>query len=196
MMESYKKFILVGLIHCGKIPTLPKYTSHVVAKYIKPLCQSYHELANIYGTKGPEELRAVMTKFNDTFTSDNNLGLVKQCLTSLYKKNIQRLTKTFLTLSLADVAQRVQLAGPREAEKYILHMIEDGEIYANINQKDGMVIFQDNPEKYNNVSMLTKLDTQMERCMQLDDQLKSMDRDIAVNASYVQKSVKNQDVDM
>lgn len=46
-----------------------------------------------------------------------------QVLASLYKNNIQRLTKTFLTLSLADVASRVQLSSPAEAEKYILNMV-------------------------------------------------------------------------
>lgn len=51
------------------------------------------------------------------------MGLVKQCLNALYKKNIQRLTRTFLTLSLADVANRVQLSSPQEAQKYILHMV-------------------------------------------------------------------------
>lgn len=54
---------------------------------------------------------------------ENNVGLVKQVLASLYKKNIQRLTKTFLTLSLSDVASRVQLSGPADAEKYILNMV-------------------------------------------------------------------------
>jgi COP9 signalosome complex subunit 3 len=54
---------------------------------------------------------------------ENNMGLVKQVLASLYKKNIQRLTKTFLTLSLSDVASRVQLSGPADAEKYILNMV-------------------------------------------------------------------------
>lgn len=51
------------------------------------------------------------------------MGLTKQVLASLYKKNIQRLTKTFLTLSLSDVASRVQLPGPADAEKYILNMV-------------------------------------------------------------------------
>lgn len=41
----------------------------------------------------------------------------------MYKKNIQCLTKTFLTLSLTDVASRVQLAGPAQAESYILNMV-------------------------------------------------------------------------
>ena len=44
-------------------------------------------------------------------------------LSFLYKKNIQRLTNTFLTLSLSDVAARVKLPGPADAEKYILNMV-------------------------------------------------------------------------
>ena len=66
-----------------------------------------------------------------------------------------------MTLSLSDMASRVQLSGPKEAEKYVLHMIEDGEIFASINQKDGMVRFHDNPETYNSVEMLTKLDEEV-----------------------------------
>lgn len=31
--------------------------------------------------------------------------------------------QTFLTLSLADMANRVQLSSPKEAEKYVLHMV-------------------------------------------------------------------------
>lgn len=59
------------------------------------------------------------------YTRDHNMGLVKQVASVLYKKNIQRLTKTFLTLSLTDVASRVGLPSPADAEKYILHMVTD-----------------------------------------------------------------------
>jgi COP9 signalosome complex subunit 3 len=196
MLEAYKKFVLVALILHGKIPNQPKYTSQVVGRYIKPLCQHYHDLASAYGTNNPAELRATVSKHSETFTRDNNMGLVKQCVTSIYKKNIQRLTKTFLTLSLADMANRVQLSSPQEAEKYVLHMIEDGEIFATINQKDGMVSFHDNPEKYNNIAMLLQLDQEMQKCIQLDEKLKEMDREIAVNPQYVQKSSGLHDEDM
>lgn len=85
------------------------------------------------------------------------MGLAKQVLASLTKKNIQRLTKTFITLSLSDVASRVQLSGPMDAESLILNMIEDGEIFATINQKDGMVVFNEDSEKYNSPKMLQRL---------------------------------------
>ena len=39
--------------------------------------------------------------------------------------------------------------------------IEDGDIYASINQRDGMVSFHQNPEKYNNPKMLKKLDDEV-----------------------------------
>ncbi|KAL8594125.1 COP9 signalosome complex subunit 3 [Nucella lapillus] len=195
-MEAYKKFILVALMVQGKVPLLPKYTSQVVPRYIKPLCQAYLDLANAYASNNPAEVRTAISKHMETFSRDTNVGLVKQCETAMFKKNIQRLTKTFLTLSLTDMANRVQLPNPREAEKYVLHMIEDGEIFATINQKDGMVRFHDNPEKYNSAAMLLELDKEMQKCIKMDEKLKEMDREIAVNPQYVQKMSGVQDEDM
>ena len=39
--------------------------------------------------------------------------------------------------------------------------IDDGEIFATINLKDGMVSFHDNPEKYNSAAMLLELDKEV-----------------------------------
>ena len=39
--------------------------------------------------------------------------------------------------------------------------IEEGEIFATINQKDGMVVFHDDPEKYNSPPMLANLEQQV-----------------------------------
>jgi len=57
------------------------------------------------------------------FFQDNNLGLVKQVLSSLYKRNIQRLTQTYLTLSLQDIASTVQLNNAKDAEMHVLRMV-------------------------------------------------------------------------
>lgn len=118
---------------------------------------------------------------------DNNLGLVKQVLSSMYKRNIQRLTQTYLTLSLEDIARSVQLDTPRDAEMHVLRMvgvlftvffwkihtftllipvivqIEDGEIHATINQKDGMVSFHEDPEQYKSVEMVDHIDSSIQR---------------------------------
>jgi len=59
--------------------------------------------------------------------------------------SLKRLTKTFLTLSLADVAIRVGLPDALTAEKYIRNMIMDGAISAKIDQRNGNVFFLDSP---------------------------------------------------
>ena len=53
------------------------------------------------------------------------------------RANIKRLTKTFVTLSLADVASRIGLASTDQAERHIVAMVQEGSIHARISQKDG-----------------------------------------------------------
>jgi COP9 signalosome complex subunit 3 len=40
------------------------------------------------------ELRKCALNHEEVYKADKNLGLVKQCVESLYKQNIQRLTQT------------------------------------------------------------------------------------------------------
>lgn len=117
---------------------------------------------------------------------DKNLGLVNQVVSSMYKRNIQRLTQTYLTLSLQDIANTVQLRNAQEAEMHVLQMassvyygdywhhfiiwplifklqIQDGEIYATINQKDGMVRFLEDPEQYKTCEMIEHIDSSIQR---------------------------------
>uniref|UniRef100_A0A0K8S908 COP9 signalosome complex subunit 3 N-terminal helical repeats domain-containing protein n=1 Tax=Lygus hesperus TaxID=30085 RepID=A0A0K8S908_LYGHE len=56
MLEAYKKYLLVSLILHGKVIPMPKYTSQVVGRFIKPLSVAYHELANVYATNNTEDL--------------------------------------------------------------------------------------------------------------------------------------------
>ncbi|KAM0866748.1 hypothetical protein ACQ4PT_042424 [Festuca glaucescens] len=52
---------------------------------------------------------------------------------------------------------------PKEAEMHVLRMIEDGEIHATINQKDGMVSFHEDPEKSKSSEMVEHIDSSIER---------------------------------
>ena len=84
-----------------------------------------------------------------------------------------RLTKTFLTLSLEDVASRAGLENSKEAEKYLVSMVESGEIFAKISHKDGMVKFGTKPEKYNSVEMLRKLEKHVAGIIDVTDRIDS-----------------------
>lgn len=73
------------------------------------------------------------------------------------------------------------MTGPPEAEKYILDMIKSGEIFASINQKDGMVVFRDNPEKYNTPEMFSNIQNDITQVMELNKQIVKMEEQIKLN---------------
>lgn len=186
-IEAYKKYILVSLIHNGQVPTFPKYTPSVSQRYLKTCSQDYLDLANSFNSKNIADLKRCVASHEDLFKNDGNLGLVKQVVSSLYKRNIQRLTQTFVTLSLQDIANTVQLESSKEAELYVLRMIQDGEIFATINQKDGMVCFQEDPEQYKTREMAQKLDLTIQQIMSLEKKVTSMDEQVSCDQTYLSR---------
>ncbi|XP_034893835.2 COP9 signalosome complex subunit 3 [Populus alba] len=176
------------MIACLQFSTsLPKYTSSAAQRSLKTLCQPYMEVASSYSIGKVSELKTYIQTNTEKFESDNNLGLVKQVISSMYKRNIQRLTQTYWTLSVQDIAKNVQLSSPKEAEMHVLQMIEDGEIYATINQKDGMVRFLEDPEQYKNCEMIEHIDSSIQRIMTLSKKLTAMDELISCDPLYLAK---------
>ncbi|XP_022895068.1 COP9 signalosome complex subunit 3 [Olea europaea var. sylvestris] len=196
VVEAYKKYILVSLIHVGQFSiSFPKYTSSVAQRNLKNFSQPYLELANSYGAGKISELELCVQAHNEKFEFDRNLGLVKQVVLCMYKRNIQRLTQTYLTLSLQDIANTVQLNSAKEAEMHVLQMIQDGEIYATINQKDGMVRFLEDPEQYweKRIFCVDSTDVALEFCfriMMLSRKLTDMDEQLSCDPLYLAKAGK------
>lgn len=194
MLEAYKKYQLVGLLVHGDKPkafkenlALPKYTSPIVNKFLKPLCSAYSEVVTAYQSNSAGELRAVVTKHQDLFAADSNSGLVQQVVASQTRTAVRRLTRTFITLSLADLASRVGLGTPQEVEREIVAMIEAGSIHATISQQDGMVRFDTNPEAYSSPEMLRMLEEEVKLAMALDKQVVAMEEEMMVSPAFVKK---------
>lgn len=188
-VEAYKKYILISLIQLGQFSTnFPKYTSSAAQRNLKNFSQPYLELANSYSTGKVSELERFVEVNHEKFENGSNLGLVKQVVSSMYKRNIQRLTQTYLTLSLQDIANTVQLNTPKEAEMHVLQMIEDGEIFATINQKDGMVRFLEDPEQYKTCEMIERIDSSIQRIMTLSKKLTTMDEVMSCDSLYLSKA--------
>ncbi|PIM99331.1 COP9 signalosome, subunit CSN3 [Handroanthus impetiginosus] len=189
--EAYKKYILVSLIHLGQFSTsFPPYTSGAARKYLKNFSQPYLALVESYDTGKISELETCVQTNKDKFESDKNLGLVKQVVSSMYKRNIQRLTRTYLTLSLQDIANRAKLNTAKEAEMHVLQMIQEGQIYATINQKDGMVRFLEDPEQYKTSEMINCIDSSIQRMMMLSKKLTTMDEMMSYDPSYIREAEK------
>ncbi|KAG0412636.1 hypothetical protein HPB47_010228 [Ixodes persulcatus] len=178
MLEAYKKYILLALILYGKVPSLPKYTSQVVTRFIRPLSQPYLDLAAAYTSNNPDEVRAVLAKHAETFSRDNNTGLTKQCLASLYKKNIQRLTKASLDV------QRTEVKTTGQSIHVSCTNVDASRVQSTLAAHVRLAIAVHAPSSL-----------QMRKFIQLNEKVKQMDQDIAVDPKYIQKCAGQQEDD-
>ena len=98
----------------------------------------YHEIANAYSTNSTDDLHKVAQTHLDAFSKvnipentttfikfnqDHNFGLIKQVIQSLYRRNIQRYTQTYVTFSLQDIAQGAKIESVQAAEQLLLKMV-------------------------------------------------------------------------
>ncbi|KAJ4458851.1 putative COP9 signalosome complex subunit 3 [Paratrimastix pyriformis] len=137
LAESYKKYILVSLIVDGRVPSLSRVLNSMITRQLQVICKPYLDFAQAFNTYDPDQAHAVAAAHGELFVADKNMGLVKQCIQALYRRIIMRITTTFLTLSLADIATKAKLPTPRDAERLVVRMVEAGEIQASIDQPKG-----------------------------------------------------------
>jgi hypothetical protein len=77
--------------------------------------------------------------------ADGNLGLANSVIDACIQAQVIRLTRTFVSFRLADVARATGLSSAREAELYVLGMIAEGVLSdATIDQLQGTVRFSSN----------------------------------------------------
>jgi COP9 signalosome complex subunit 3 len=187
MLAAYKKFILTSLIMRGDASTLPKYTNPSLVRVFKQLSTPYEEFATSFSTRSVDDLHKVATNYAAKYIEDGNMGLVKQAIQAMVEQNIQRLTKTYITLSLNDIAQQVNLANAAEVEKRVLKMIQNEKVFAEINQQDGMVKFKSNPNQYDTARTLDYLDKQLDGTITLNKEVDHTEESISTSVKYLQK---------
>jgi COP9 signalosome complex subunit 3 len=194
LVEAYKKYILVSLIAHGSVIELPKWSNRMQQQLL-PHVTAYTELKEAFvksadakgGTaEDATQFAAKIEEHAAVYTKDNNLGLVKQTVPAAKRRSIKRLTQTYLTLSLADIATKTGVQ-PDKAEATILDMIEKGEVYASINQRDGMVSFLDSPERYDSAESVDALHAKIEESFNMSKTVRELSEHISTQKEFIKK---------
>lgn len=187
MVEAYRKFVLVSLIHKGEVGSLPKYTNQSVTRVLKQICQPYEELAIAFSTRSPDDLGKSIENNCEPFVKDNNLGLVGQVRAALVDQNIKRLTNTYMTITSTGLLEHTGIPEQRDAEFRILKMVETRDFSAKINQKDKYILFENSGEGYNTDATVNHLRSHIHEIITLHKQTAAIDRSIEQSDPYVKK---------
>ena len=176
-----------------KVPPLPKYTAAPVLKALKVHSSAYIDFAVAYEKKSNSTIKSELEKIKPQLVRDKNFGLAKQCMEALYRRNIQDLTRTYLTLSIENIASFIGLgsdpAGHKYVEGIIVQMIESGDIFARISHEHegGMVSFLDDPNQHNNSATMDTISAQIQSATDITAKLTAMDQKISTMPEFFSK---------
>jgi len=186
--DAYKKYVLLCLKVHGEVKPLPIYSSHILQRYAKS--PSYVlDLAEAFRAADAAAFQRTMDDKQPAIEADQNMGLVKQVLSSMRRHKILTLTKTYLTLSLAEIAREagMQETDTAAAEAILFDMISEGEIKARIDQKTGNVSFEDAEENMD-AEMMAKLESQLAQILQLSARISCSEQEVVTCEAYVRKT--------
>ena len=79
----------------------------------------------------------------EALEADGNYGLALALKGAQARRKMRQLTDTYITLSIEDMASKLDIGSAGEAEKMLSGLIASGQIAARIDQTTGMVYFQD-----------------------------------------------------
>ncbi|EED80649.1 predicted protein [Postia placenta Mad-698-R] len=178
-MEASKKLVLIQLILYGKTVPPPKYTNPVLQRLLKS--SPYGAFIKSYPQQRSQLLKLI-EKDIETFTNEKNLGLVRQTIDRAPRWLIRKLTATYLTMGLADIAKEVGIETDDEVRAIILNMIDSGDINASISA-DGTVTFADQLPQISKADV----DRLLKQAQEQSRMLLEMERSMNSNKDYLNK---------
>ncbi|KAG8466534.1 hypothetical protein KFE25_007913 [Diacronema lutheri] len=192
IVEAYKKWTLCSLIASRAVPALPRYAATAVTRHVRSAAGAYTDLAGAFASRESAKLRRVLVQHAAVYRKDGNAGLVKQCASAFDKECIERLSRTYVTLSLQQLASAAGLGSAEQAEALLLKMAEQGELRAQVDRVRGMALFADS-DGPDSDELKAGLDARLETAVALTQKLRALHDELAGDASFLAKTVTKGD---
>ena len=125
------------------------------------------------------------TAHEAVYRADGNYDLVTLCLGKFPRQQIQKLTNTYLTLSLEDISKipELNLTDEKAAEVVVKDMIEKKEIFASIDAQSGMVTFLEDDQAEERQD--EKLKGIMKKSKELSENIARLNREVSLSTQYM-----------
>ncbi|TFJ87345.1 hypothetical protein NSK_001677 [Nannochloropsis salina CCMP1776] len=171
---------------------LPPKTSPIVARSIRQHALPYHDILTAAQAEDAERVRGLLSQHADTLTAHQNMGLAQQILDQIPVRKLRQLARTFVALSLQDVAEHTGSATPAAAEHMVLDQVAKGGVSATIDDVAQMVYFDDDrmDNQIGSTASIVRLDEELKLVMNLADRVKAFDLRISSAPEYMSKAWK------
>jgi len=161
--QAVTKLLVVVELLLGEIPEREMFKSRDMSKALFP----YFELTKAVRTGELHAFNETLNKYRSNFESDSNYTLVLRARHNVIKAGVRRMAKSYSKNTLTDVAAKLELDTPEDAEFIVAKSIRDGVIEASINHSEGYLKTKDVCNVYQTTEPQKAFHSRIEFCMNI-----------------------------
>ncbi|XP_062865310.1 26S proteasome non-ATPase regulatory subunit 3 [Trichomycterus rosablanca] len=133
--QTVHKLLIVVELLLGEIPDRLQFRQPSLKRSLMP----YFLLTQAVRTGNLANFNQELDQFGEKFQTDGTYTLIIRLRHNVIKTGVRMINLSYSRISLADIAQKLQLDSPEDAEFIVAKAIRDGVIEASINHEKGYV---------------------------------------------------------
>jgi len=142
--QTVEKLRVTVELLLGNIPERQLFLQQAHKEALAP----YFELTKSVRSGDVENFQQVLQKYTDQFEADKTFTLILRLHHNVIKTAIRRISLAYSRISLDDVAKKLRLESPADAEFIIAKAIRDGVIEAVLDHDNGWMQSKENTDIY------------------------------------------------
>ncbi|KAK2109249.1 26S proteasome non-ATPase regulatory subunit 3 [Saguinus oedipus] len=137
--QTVHKLLIVVELLLGEIPDRLQFRQPSLKRSLMP----YFLLTQAVRTGNLAKFNQVLDQFGEKFQADGTYTLIIWLQHNVIKTGVRMISLSYSRISLANIAQKLQLDSPEDSEFIVAKAIRDGVIEASINHEKGYVQYKE-----------------------------------------------------
>ncbi|KHN99418.1 COP9 signalosome complex subunit 3 [Metarhizium album ARSEF 1941] len=201
MVESHKRWILLGLLSQGKPPTVPSYTSASANACYKTTGKWYVAIAEAFSNGDAQRLKSHIEENTTLWEEDGTSSLVSEILSAYQKWQIIGLRQLYQRVGISQVRETTlnavtgePLANNQEVLALVGDMIESGMLDGQIEQdgQENYLSFRENSDIVSEAEFAAQIAHSHHTIDLLSKQYQSMNERLSGSKEYVKHLLRDQ----
>ncbi|XP_067936638.1 26S proteasome non-ATPase regulatory subunit 3-like [Watersipora subatra] len=161
--QTVQKLAVTVELLLGDIPERALFREPIYKRALAP----YFQLTQAVRTGNLGKFTDTLGKYGEKFRADNTYTLIVRLRHNVIKTGVRMINLSYARISLSDIALKLQLDSPEDAEYIIAKAIRDNVIDATINHEKGYVQSKENPDVYSTTEPMTAFHQRISFCLDI-----------------------------
>ncbi|CAF1232059.1 unnamed protein product [Rotaria sp. Silwood1] len=163
--DAYKFLITVELL-LGDIPDKAIFKNPQLKRSLDP----YYQLTLAVRAGDLSRFKEVLDTYSNRFQQEKTWSLIIRLRHNVIKTGIKMISLSYAKISFSDIAQKLQLDSPEDAEYIVAKAIRDGVIEASINHEQGYVQSREIVDVYTTREPMNAFHQRIQFCLKVHNE--------------------------